>query len=141
MSVYLDASFLVALFVNQRPLSARASTYLENTLPELVVSDFAGAEFASAIARLVRMRTLTTRQAGGIFADFDAWTSRVAARAETSPADISAAGAHLRRMTLNLRTPDAINIAIAQRVQATLATFDASMARSARALGLDIATI
>ena len=78
MSVYLDASFLVALFVNQTPLSARATAFLETTLPELVVSDFAGAEFASAIA---------------------------------------------------------------QRVQATLATFDATMARNARALGLEVAAI
>ena len=141
MSVYLDASFLVALFINQKPLSARASAFLEDTLPELVVSDFAAAEFASAIARLARMRALATRQAASIFADFDAWTSRVATRAETTPADISAAGAHLRRMTLNLRTPDAINIAIAQRVQATLATFDATMARNAAALGLQAAAI
>ena len=141
MSVYVDASFLVALFVNQRPLSARASTFLEDALPELVVSDFAAAEFASAIARLVRMRSLTTRQAAGMFADFDAWTSRVAARAETTPADISAAAANLRRMTLNLRTPDAINIAIAQRVQATLATFDISMAKSAASLGLQVVAL
>ena len=141
MSVYLDASFLVALFVNQRPLSARASAFLEATLPELIVSDFAGAEFASAIARLVRMRALTARQAAGIFADFDAWTSRATTRAETMSTDVGTAAAYLRRITGNLRTPDAINIAMAQRLQATLATFDTRMAGNAAALGLPVAAI
>jgi predicted nucleic acid-binding protein len=36
---------------------------------------------------------------------------------------------------LPLRTPDAIHIAIAERVDATLVTFDLAMAASARALG------
>jgi hypothetical protein len=40
-----------------------------------------------------------------------------------------------------LRTPDAINIAIAQRLDAALATFDAKMAFSARALGIELAAL
>jgi predicted nucleic acid-binding protein len=42
----------------------------------------------------------------------------------------------LRRLDLNLRTPDAIHIAIAQRLGAELATFDVRMAESAEALGV-----
>jgi predicted nucleic acid-binding protein len=37
-----------------------------------------------------------------------------------------------------LRAPDAINIAIAQRCEARLLTFDEKMARSARALGITV---
>jgi predicted nucleic acid-binding protein len=48
---------------------------------------------------------------------------------------VSAAEAFLRRLDLNLRTPDALNIAIAQRVGALLVSFDEKMAASARALG------
>ena len=39
-----------------------------------------------------------------------------------------------------LRTPDAIHIAIAQRIRATLVTFDQRMSESARALGMAVAT-
>jgi uncharacterized protein len=46
----------------------------------------------------------------------------------------------LRRLDLTLRTSDALHIAIAQRVNATQVTFDRSMARSARALGIAVAT-
>jgi len=128
----------VALFVNQDPLTARATVYIEAEMPELVVSDFARAEFASAIARLTRMGALTAAQAAGLFADFDAWVSRVATDAETTTADVRAAGALIRRLVSNLRTPDALNIAIAQRTGASLATFDRRMAENAVELGLDL---
>lgn len=134
MSVYLDASVLVALFTND-PLSARADGFLRANTPVLIVSDFAAAEFASAVARRVRMGTLPPGDARAIFATFDAWTERATGRAETGPADVAAATAYLRRLDLGLRTPDALNIAIAERVGADLMTFDDKMAAGARALG------
>jgi predicted nucleic acid-binding protein len=65
--------------------------------------------------------------------------ARTAASVEAGPADVAAGAAFLRRLEVNLRTPDAINIAIAQRVGATLVTFDTRMADSARALGCEVA--
>jgi predicted nucleic acid-binding protein len=53
---------------------------------------------------------------------------------QTTASDIASAAAFIRRLDLNLRAPDAINIAIADRVGAALATFDERMAASARAL-------
>jgi predicted nucleic acid-binding protein len=47
----------------------------------------------------------------------------------------------LRRLDLTPRTPDAINIAIAQRVGANLATFDVKRAAAASVLGADVAVI
>ena len=41
-------------------------------------------------------------------------------------------------LDLPLRTPDALNIAIAQRVGADLLTFDHKMAASARSLGTTV---
>ncbi|HET8996840.1 MAG TPA: type II toxin-antitoxin system VapC family toxin [Acetobacteraceae bacterium] len=141
MSVYLDASFIVPLFANQEPLSRRAAVFLGDCLPELVISDFSGAEFASAIARLTRMNALTTDQAEAIFADFDIWTRRATTNIETIGADIRAAAAYLRQLRLNLRAPDALNIAVAQRVGATLATFDDRMAENAVRLGVEVAAV
>ncbi len=134
MRIYLDGSVLVALFTADA-LTTRAETLLRDTSPTLVVSDFAAAEFASALARRVRMHTLTEGEARTGFATFDAWTSRVAGWAETTPADARLAAMFLRRLDLTLRTPDALNVAIAQRVEASLATFDEKMTASARVLG------
>lgn len=138
MSIYLDASILVALFADDA-LSERADAFLRSTAPVTVlVSDFAGAELASAIARRVRMGELSADDARIAFANFDAWSARAAMRVETAPADVAAAAAFLRRLDLTLRTPDALNIAIAQRLSATLATFDIKMAASAAALGVEL---
>ena len=61
---------------------------------------------------------------------------RAMLREETVAADIRAAGAFFRRVDLTLRTGDAINIAIAQRMRALLVTFDQKMAATARILGV-----
>jgi predicted nucleic acid-binding protein len=52
VNVYLDASVLVALFAND-PFTQRADDFLRCKKPATTVSDFAKAEFASAIARRV----------------------------------------------------------------------------------------
>lgn len=138
MSAYLDASVLVALFTND-PLTARAETFLRANPLVLIVSDFAAAEFSSAIARHVRTKDIKKDDARIAFSNFDTWTARTAQRAHISAADISAAEVLLRRVELALRTPDAINIAMAQRMQATLVTFDKKMVAAARSLGTIIA--
>jgi uncharacterized protein len=105
----------------------------------LIVSDFAAAEFASVIARRVRVREITEPIARAAFATLDAWMARATERADTTTADVVVAAGALRRLDLPLRTADALNIAIARRISATLMTFDEKMAASARALGLDVA--
>ena len=105
----------------------------------LIVSDFAAAEFASVIARHVRTRDITPDNARIAFSTFDAWTARATQRVEISAADVTAAEAFLRRLDLTLRTPDAVNIAIAQRMGATLVSFDDKMVTGARALGTPVA--
>ena len=137
MKVYLDASVLVALFTKDA-LALRADTLLRTHEPMVIVGDFAAAEFAPAAARRVRMGEIAEASARGLFATFDAWTARVARRADTTAADVVAAAANLRRLDLTLRTPDALNIAIAHRLDAVLATFDRKMATAARALGTTV---
>jgi predicted nucleic acid-binding protein len=45
----------------------------------------------------------------------------------------------IRRLDLDIRAPDARNIAIAQRIGATLMTFDTKMAITAQAPGVPVA--
>ena len=137
MTVYLDASVLVALIMVDA-LTDRAEAFFRANTPVLIVSDFAAAEFASAVARRVRAGDITSDEAHRGFSAFDMWTSRATQREETMTADVRAAGAFLRRLDLSLRTADALNIAIAQRIRAALATFDQKMAASARVLGIPV---
>jgi predicted nucleic acid-binding protein len=138
VSVYLDASVLVALLTLD-PFTQRADAFLRANASVLVISDFAAAEFASVIARHVRTGDITPNDAQVAFSTFDAWAARTAQRLEIRAEDVAGATAFLRRLDLTLRAPDAINIAIAQRVGATLVTFDNKMIASARALGTPVA--
>jgi predicted nucleic acid-binding protein len=137
-SVYFDASVLVSLFVDD-DLSIRAATYLGAYAPAPVLSDFAAAEFASAINRLVRMRILAADQAATAFAAFDVWRAGPAVSQQTLPADIRAAEVLLRRLDLPLTAPDVLHLAIAQRLELAVATFDERMADTARKLGVAVA--
>jgi predicted nucleic acid-binding protein len=140
VNVYLDASVLVALFVAD-VWAVRIESVLRARSPVLLVSDFAAAEFASAISRHVRTGSMEAETARRVFVTFDAWTARAAQRAITTSADVAVAAAFLRRLDLPLRTPDALNIAIAQRVATALMTFDEKIAASAKALGMSVVSV
>lgn len=134
--VYLDASVLVPLFTDDA-FSTRADRVLRNGVWHAIVSDYATAEFSSAVARRVRTKELSISEAHDAFSDFDVWISR-AHRVEAQPTDISHAATFIRRLDLPLRTPDALHIAIARRMGASLVTFDDGMASAARALGVAV---
>jgi predicted nucleic acid-binding protein len=138
MSAYLDTSVLVALFADDVH-SERAQSFLDVAPSPLIISDFGAAEFASVVARFVRMRQMERNVALKLFTDFDTWTAHAVQRIEAGAADIAAASVMLRRLDLTLRTQDAIHIAVAQRAGADLATFDARQAAAAGALGLAVA--
>jgi predicted nucleic acid-binding protein len=87
----------------------------------------------------VRTRDLTREDGQLAFSNLDTWIARSAYREEVTTADIDTAARILRRLNVNFRTPDAIHTATARRLQATLVTFDQSMAAAARALGLAVA--
>lgn len=140
MSVYLDASVLVALFTSDA-FSSRADEFLARNTPILMVSDFAAAEFASAIARRMRMGEMSENEARRVFSTFDVWTAQSTQRLATTSTDVGVAEGFLRRLDLPLRTPDALNIALALRSGASIATFDEKMAVSAKGLGVAVAVM
>lgn len=137
MSVYLDANILMALFSADK--FSQTAFALVARERRTFFSDFGAAEFASALARRVRTGERNRNDARAAFAAFDAWTTRGGNTVSVTSDDIAEAATYLRRLDLNLRTPDAIHIAIAQRLGATLATFDERMADCARSLGLTVA--
>ena len=136
MKTSLDASAIVPLFVNDN-FTHRITAFLIANQPGLIVSAFAAAEFASVSARRVPTDDTTEDEARAAFSAFDIWTVRAVRKIEARPADMVGAASFMRRLDLNLRTPDALNIA--QRLAVDLVTFDEKMAASARQLGVSVA--
>jgi predicted nucleic acid-binding protein len=58
LSIYLDTSVLVGLFVAHDGLATRARALADGPGFAPIVSDFVSTEFASVIARLTRMNSL-----------------------------------------------------------------------------------
>ena len=138
MSVYLDASVLVPRLVEE-PHSGAVDTYLTGNPEELLISDFAAAEVASALSRLVRMRLLGTADASSALKDFEIWRATRASAVDVQPADARLAYAYVRRFDLKLLAPDALHLAIVRRLGTTLVTLDGRLADAARELGTPVA--
>jgi len=72
LSAYLDTSIRLPTLIAE-PMTEAVYGYLGADRQELLISDFAAAEVASALSRLVRMALLTDADASVRLADFDAW--------------------------------------------------------------------
>lgn len=134
MSVYLDASVVVSLFVLD-PASQRAQGALLRVRGVMHISNLCAAEFVSALNHRMRMGFLTRKEAQEAIVLFDEWAAAMTDRVETGAQDFSVCDSYLRRLDLPLRTPDALHLAIAKRIGASLLTFDKQMIASAKKLG------
>jgi uncharacterized protein len=136
----MDASALVDLFLTAKNTNRiRSHLALRPTLP--IVSDFAAGEFASAVKRYVLMGEMSHADAGAVFGGFDAWCSANAELVTTEPGDIRLAAAHVRRLDVNLRMPDAMYLAVAIRLRAPLCSFDATQIAAAKNFGIAVVTV
>lgn len=137
MSVYLDASVLVPLFLADA-FNERAATLLRENSSVVMISDLGAAEFSATVARRVRMSLFTAAEALSAFSRFDAWSAKTPQMVNVREGDVAAANSLIRNLDLKLMTPDAIHLAVARRAEATLATFDQGLARAARSLGVPL---
>lgn len=140
MTIYLDTSVVVPLLLPDA-FEDKARVFLAGGPDDLIVSDFVATEFASVVGIRLRMGLLAIDEARTVLSNLDTWIARSADRAETTALDVKTAEAMLRRLDLSLRAPDAINIAIAQRIGADLATFDKQQAEAAKKLGVALTKI
>jgi predicted nucleic acid-binding protein len=138
LSVYLDASVLVSLFIRDE-LTERARSTLRARTGTVIVSDWTTAESASAIARAVRTGVLDREAARRAIASIDLWVSRAAERIEVLSADIREAELIIRSFETTLKAPDALHIVVARRLGLPLLSFDVAMMREATALGVPTA--
>ena len=132
---YLDTNVLVALLVGDA-LITQATETGSRLRGELIVSDFAAAEFAAVVGRLVRIGQFENNAGQSRLILFDRWLPAMALRVPVAAEDVVAAETLLRRFSLGLRAPAALHSAIARRLDATLVTFDRRMEQAALALGV-----
>jgi predicted nucleic acid-binding protein len=137
LNLYLDASVLIPAVIEE-PSSTAVRELFRNRPDELSVGDFAAAEVASALSRLVRIERLTATEAAERLADFDEWRASATELAEMDAHDCRLANTYVRRFDLKLRAPDALHAAICRRLGLQLATLDRRLAAAARELSISV---
>ena len=135
MSVYLDASAILPLFVDE-PSSDLLEAFVQRLAEPIAVSEFAAAEVAAALSRRSRMGTLTQSEAGVCLRDFDAWRASETFDPGVDAEDLRLTSRFVRRFDLALRAPDALHVAVCLRGGHRLATLDQCLAAAAGALGV-----
>jgi len=137
LSFYLDASVMLPILVREAS-SVVVDAFMTTVQQQLWVSDFAAAEVASVLSRLVRMALLTDADASARLADFDAWRAAMSSPVDITASDARLAYIYVRRFDLGLRAPGALHLAIARRFDATLVTLDRRLAIAANQLGIAV---
>lgn len=134
MTVYLDTSVAVALFVPD-PFSSRARAWSASR-PRVVFSRWTLVEFSSALSLHVKAGRLTAAARENA----ERRLTRAALSGpllEILPEDLDYARTLVQEHE-NLRAPDALHLAIALGRAMALATFDDEMAKVGRLSGLEV---
>jgi uncharacterized protein len=133
----LDASVLVPLMVVEES-SVAMQNWVSAYEGRLIVSEFAAAEASSGISKLVRMKRLSADEASAALDEFDAWRFSVTETINIGEADFRAAHLLVRRFETKLRAPDALHLAVARRLDATLVTRDQILRDAAMLVGVGV---
>ncbi len=132
---YFDTSFLAPLILEEAT-SARVEAFFAKLAPdELAVSHWTRVEFASLIAREVRMRGLDEPDARRAITQFDELVAESFQVLVPGVADYELAKAHIQSFATKLRAGDALHLAIAGNQGAErLYTLDDGLLSAARLL-------
>jgi predicted nucleic acid-binding protein len=135
LCVYLDAIVVLPTLIEEAA-SALVDRFIEQLDDDLIISEFAAAEVASALSRLVRTGLLDGEDASRRLSDFDAWRAAAARDLDLQASDVRLANVFVRRFDLMLRAPDALHAAACRREDHLLVTLDKRLASAALELGV-----
>ncbi len=133
---YLDASALLPYYRNVKT-SHRVQKLLTGIEPPVLISNLTKMEFASAIARWVRMNKLTDAEASLIENTFDRDIKLgLFVRQSISPKHFNQAEKWISSRKTALRTLDALHLACSWSSDAEMITCDKILHQSAKSLGI-----
>jgi len=138
---YVDSSVLVSAVTSERETLV-AQTFLGTAEGgPLVVTPWSLTEVAAALSMKLRMRLLKPKERLAAQDNFDATVSESLTVVPIGPRAFELAERLCRRGATALRAGDALHLAVAEQIGATLHTFDKGLARAAESLGVSAALV
>jgi len=138
---YLDTSFAAALVLHEENSELAAAALQRVPSGEVWVSDWTEVEFASTVARLVRMRLLHPQAAARAVEQFEALVAASFELLLPTRPDFERARRYLAVPRTTLRGGDALHLAVAVNHGArAVLTFDRELIRAGRRLGVPVAS-
>lgn len=135
---YLDTSALIPYYRNEAS-SEKVQTFLQSMERPPLLSNLTKTEFASALARWVRMKELSTTEADQIQLKFSQHLEQNLYQVKAmTDAHFALAERWMIQRIGALRTLDALHLALAMQLEATLVTCDKALADAAEKLELPI---
>ena len=136
---YFDTSFLVPFFVDE-PTSSRVEQFLRRQPPgKVAISQWTRLEFSSALARQVRIGSMSANAAAELGAAFDSLVARSFVMISPVSSDFDLADRFLRRFDTGLRAGDALHLAIGGNHGAeAIYSLDRGLLKAGERLGLPV---
>lgn len=136
--IYLDTSFLTPLF-RQEDCSGRVEAYLASQTPgSLAISLWTRVEFASVMAREVRMGALPSEAARLLLDEFERLSNDSLHVLVPTGADFELAQRFIADFSTHLRGPDALHLAIARNhAVSRVLSLDVGLLRAAGRLSIE----
>lgn len=133
---YLDTSIILPYY-REESKSKEVENFLFSLRPPLIISDLTRVEFASILARWVRLEELSEQQADLIQSTFDQDIhSGLYNASHISSTQYIIAEKWISRRNIVLTTIDALHLACADECEAIFMTCDETLHHAAGALGL-----
>lgn len=133
--IYLDTSVLAAIFFREANAAALVEWMESMQKRKLMISAWTSTEMASAGGIKQRTGAIDAASREHALGNFQRFATARLGLVEVEPADFRTATV-LIETPLALRAGDALHLAVARRLNATLATIDRSLGEAAGLLGI-----
>jgi hypothetical protein len=136
---YLDICFITPMLLNEATSEAVERYVVRAAAGSLCISQWTRVEFASVVAREVRMKKLNARQGAAVLAEFDKLVQESLLVLVPAVDDYDLAREYLEKFSTGLRGGDALHLAIAANHGAIkILTLDEGMLAAGKQLKLPV---